>query len=686
MSGVRVKKVGKGKDAEELFSQVFMAWLKDTRETMTTERAKMFREVFDKGVTEKEFTMRTMRLGINTAIAIAQALLRVPLQKLDLCENFLRDSGVESLGSLIKDSAHLTHLNLGGNDIGHLGMVHLSMALQAHKRIQVLILGSSDSDTHANKIGPISGKALGDAVRKNKSLKVLDLSRNPLGSGGDQEAFKMLTSACDGHHSLTTLRLGSTNLASESATELIQKLMLQNSIQELCLQGNDLGPSVAETAAKCFQDKAEKRQRISLQRLDFHDNPRLGERGTSPLFNSLCYVESHVTLLNMRNTGVTDDAVLCLANALKYSTSLQTVNLSSNHITELGCMALAQQLESNVSVTFLSLSGNKIRCEGVVALASTLETNSYLVTLELDSTRLSDQGTIALGVSLAANTSLEYLKLTSNHISDEAGKAFCSLLDKNRTVQNILIKGNQVDHATLARLKKMLKRNKQHKENEIPNKLHKEVIRLHYQRCKLQEANHELTHHQKARTKLQEEMDSYDARLLQEREDTEKKSQELLEKVRREEQELHDISQKKVTKEKDFVKFQEDVKIDIARLSERLEEEIKRRETAEVALSEKREMLNSFLVERAQEKERLEAEVARVRTDTEKYLSQAEDMLQKQRTLDDVLAQLESIEKEKIHKEADRKTAAEHAKVAKREKARKKKEEEQAAAELLFSS
>ena len=683
-TAVRLKRSAGGKDADEFFSQIFMAWLKDTREAMTAEKAKRFREIFDKGVNDKEFQLRSIRLGVNTALAVGQSLLRLPLQKLDLYENLVRDTGAEALAVLIKESASLTHLNLGGNDIGPVGILHLAAAIPNHKRIQVLILGSGEGDMHANRMDSTSGKALAEAIKKNKTIKHLDLNRNPLGAGGEQEAFKSLASLLEKHPQLHTLKLGGTGMSSESAVEIVTKLANNNQVHELDFHNNDLPYAVAEAFSKVFLERSNRNQKVPLQRLDLHNNPRIGERGSSPLFNALCYPETTISILNVSNTGVTDDAVLCLANALKYTSSLQSINLSKNYITELGCMALSQQLEGHDSVTYLSLSCNKIRCEGAIAMAATLENNNILQTLELDETRVGDQGCIALGVSLASNTSLVRLHLTSNHVSDEAGRAFTSLLEKNRTIQNIKIRGNQVDHATQVKLKKILKRNKGVKENEVPNRLHKEVIRLHYQQCKLQEANNQLQQHQSERLRLQEKMDSHDEKLMQEREETEKKSNELTEKIGREEQDLEEILQKRSTKEQEFLKFQEDIKVDIERLSERLTEETKKREAVEEALQEKKKTLDDLYQDRENERKKVEDDIFRVQADTDHYLTQAEEMKTKQQALQKVLSSLESMENDRAAKDADRRSAAEAMKLAKKEKAKKRKEDEEAAAELLF--
>ena len=186
--------------------------------------------------------------------------------------------------------------------------------------------------------------------------------------------------------------------------------------------------------------------------------------------------------------------------------------------------------------------------------------------------------------------------------------------------------------------------------------------------------------------KLQEEMDRHDSGLSQEREETEKKSHELLEKLRREEQEIEDCEHKMQTKGRDFAKFEADLKVDVDRLNDRLEEESRRREEAEKKLAEKRAELERVSRERSLEKNQIDSEISKVRSDTEKYQQQSVTMSEKLRILHDQLAKLEQHDSDMVNKEVENRASIENSKEAKREKARQKKEAEKDANALLFES
>eukprot|EP00757_Euglenozoa_sp_SAG-D1_P007536 gene7536-2731_t len=76
-----------GPTLDEIIGELYMAWLKDTRDARNTDTLKQFKNLLESGYKEREFVMRSQRLGVNTALALSAVLGRAPLQKLDLYEN-----------------------------------------------------------------------------------------------------------------------------------------------------------------------------------------------------------------------------------------------------------------------------------------------------------------------------------------------------------------------------------------------------------------------------------------------------------------------------------------------------------------------------------------------------------------------------------------------------------------------
>ena len=82
-----------------------------------------------------------------------------------------------------------------------------------------------------------------------------------------------------------------------------------------------------------------------------------------------------------------------------------------------------------------------------------------------------------------------------------------------------------------------------------------QVIRLHFQQYKLQEANSELKDHQKARLELQEQADRTERDAMTENENTAKRSKEIIEKILLVENFIQDLHVKRKHKEEVWICF-----------------------------------------------------------------------------------------------------------------------------------
>eukprot|EP01006_Ploeotia_vitrea_P044285 TRINITY_DN66822_c5_g6_i1.p1 TRINITY_DN66822_c5_g6~~TRINITY_DN66822_c5_g6_i1.p1 ORF type:complete len:694 (-),score=88.32 TRINITY_DN66822_c5_g6_i1:181-2262(-) len=553
---------------EDTLGQIFMSWIKDTHESPTRENFIRLQEVMDKGCTDKQFIMRSQRLGVNSAITIARILDRTPIEKIDVYENVIRDHGVQALSQLVRGSRTLTHLNVGGNDIGPLGCAFIAPLLAQNKRLKYLVLGSEEGDLHTNKIDSDAGKALAEALIANKTLKWLDLNRNPLGRDS-QDVFASFVKVLQTNKTLETLKLGCTGMSSTSAVAIVKALNNNQVMQFLDCHENDLQPQVGEAFAELLDYKYQEGIPNTLTTLLLHHNPKLRARGLVPLFKAL-HNDNSIQTLDFSNTAMGDEGAAALADALRNNSTITHLELNDNDISQEGCIQLCLVLQQNKSVRYLALAHNKLKDDGACALAATLEVNESISHLELSSTRLSDRGAVALGVALAMNMSLQALKVNNNHISDNAGRAFSELIEKNGKLLTIDIRGNQVSHSTLLRIKKVVKRNKALRDGETPNQLQQEVIRLHYQQYKLQEANAELKEHQRARLELQEQADRAEREAIVEKENTAKRSKEIIEKILLQENFCDDMKAKKKTKEEEAGKSKGQYEQEIKALHEKL--------------------------------------------------------------------------------------------------------------------
>ncbi|GIQ86727.1 hypothetical protein KIPB_008632, partial [Kipferlia bialata] len=128
--------------------------------------------------------LRSSRLGVNAAIALAKRLDGVPIAKLDLYDNLIRDVGCMAVLKLCQTTPHISHLNLGANDIGSEGALAIAEEMSRNRTICSLELGSIAKSFHSNYLDSISTAALASALVDNGVLKYLGLRGNVIAEGG----------------------------------------------------------------------------------------------------------------------------------------------------------------------------------------------------------------------------------------------------------------------------------------------------------------------------------------------------------------------------------------------------------------------------------------------------------------------------------------------------------------------
>lgn len=127
----------------------------------------------------------------------------------------------------------------------------------------------------------------------------------------------------------------------------------------------------------------------------------------------------------------------------------------------------------------------------------------------------------------------------------EAGLAIVDLLEKNHTIVSFDVRGNQLDHPTYLKIKKLMQRNKTDKMLVEPNKLRREVIRLKYVRHLLEEASKELEYQENIRHETTSKVERINERIKVITEETDASANEIILQIQ-EEQKRIDYYQNKI--------------------------------------------------------------------------------------------------------------------------------------------
>ena len=161
--------------------------------------------------------------------------------------------------------------------------------------------------------------------------------------------------------------------------------------------------------------------------------------------------------LNISYCDIDYQGVKSLASALKMNGSLEEMNLIGNRaVTDIGLMALGESLKRNRGLKTLNISCCGIDDQGMKSLASALEMNGSLEELNLSGNRaVTDIGLMALGESLKRNRALKRLDVSHCGIDDQG------VLEMNGPLEEMNLSGNRaVTDIGLMALGESLKRNR----------------------------------------------------------------------------------------------------------------------------------------------------------------------------------------------------------------------------------
>lgn len=205
-----------------------------------------------------------------------------------------------------------------------------------------------------------------------KNLSNLDLSGNPIGSGGAVELIKALSQY---RTPLRALTLSRVQIGEEDCANL-RNFIANCELESLDVSYNELSPNGVASIIKGLQNKTITKLRLSC---------------------------SHFSV----------DNCLSLSSYLQQSV-LRELYVGFCGITAQGCVHIAAQLShENSTLRILWMLNNEIGIEGAKAMSTMIENNTSLQELHLDGDDSLEEGIDVILLSLERNRSLKLLILPS---------------------------------------------------------------------------------------------------------------------------------------------------------------------------------------------------------------------------------------------------------------------------------
>ncbi|XP_065914696.1 protein NLRC5-like isoform X2 [Dysidea avara] len=401
-------------------------------------------------VTLETLTINNNQIPEEAADALAAAIKsNCLLEVLNLYSNNLCDGGMIKIAQSLANLSSVKHLYVGNNKITCESADALASVILANSKLETLYLDGSFLGTGvkviANALKQISGltsvnlyscqipesaaEDLAIAFLNNKSLQFVALGDNLLTTKGVQTISQALSK-------LSELRTYSiyNNYYTEEASDAISSVILSNSkLKYVCVGGNNLQTGVMKIENALNS--------VLIKELDLrHSN--ISEKTASNLALAVSnqYYLKEFTLEG-NNLGI--NGILTVVKSLSTISKLTLLNLDNTSITEEACDAIALAIASNSRLEQLYLGNNKL-CSGGIKVARALKKLSELRTVGFNDCSMSVQVAVELASAIATNSSLEDLRLRNNKLTTSGIITIAKSLSCLSTLRSLNIRTNQV--------------------------------------------------------------------------------------------------------------------------------------------------------------------------------------------------------------------------------------------------
>jgi len=246
-----IEKYGPGdskgeKSIQEIFDdplhyEVFTARCHDTGESSNPENARLFKEDILKRNAKSSIFLKfqSLRLGVNSIIALSTALQSKQIEKLNLADNSISDFGMHAIKTII-NTTKIEYLNIASNMISGDGLESILEDLIKNLYLKFLDIGVVEGSIRKNSLGIQGAICISALLIRNKTLEGLCLDDNDLGADGGE----CLGIALAQNEKLKTLKVSENDLKSEGAIPIIKS---SNNLEVLNLSKNFLKSDVGKS-------------------------------------------------------------------------------------------------------------------------------------------------------------------------------------------------------------------------------------------------------------------------------------------------------------------------------------------------------------------------------------------------------------------------------------------------------
>jgi serine/threonine protein kinase len=307
----------------------------------------------------------------------------------DLRDYEINDFTLEYLIKFIYDS-RIPNLRIFGG----------SLPLYALKHNKISILDLSNQKLYSEEL-----RILTLYIEKNSSLKVINLSNNPLNTRHDSKK--------NGHSVLYT------------SEKFIEALNKHSMLTEFRISKVELGPKLSKKMCEALANNLE----LEIIDLGYCNIQAVGAAEVC----SVCKRLNNLTCLSLNGNDLGDEGASSISELITSNHKIVELDISSNNISKTGAEAIGASLISNFAIQILNINDNLIEPSENECISQNVKFNTYFTSLKSKNEKFKEYGynLIAESIKKWVNSHkfvTEKLKLKLLTPSDEIDQKLCEIL------------------------------------------------------------------------------------------------------------------------------------------------------------------------------------------------------------------------------------------------------------------
>ena len=386
-------------------------------------------------------------------------------EKLNLSNNNISLDGIQIISEYIKNqNCTLQKLNLNNNYIGDEGCTILSKGIKKNKSLKTLNLSQNNIIFLGliNIANSLNSKSV-DGIY-NHTIKKLDFSRNSIGNQALIDFCEILKNEPEERFIKINFQYNSlTDLSINQYGEFIQKYI---NLTFLSLTNRISYDNQINFLKYC--KRLTNIKKIMIQNFKFFDEHSklfneilLNNKNIENIFiyyNSILYPESiknissgiehnkNLTQIYLTQCNIGDEGAIILSNALFTNFNINQIHLDENKIGEEGAKAISEKLLGKISLKKLILSHNLIDSKGAFYIGKNLAEAQGIQNLFINSNEIGDEGCEFISKGLEKNISLVQLNINNNGITNKGIKSIAKVMIGKENFMILSIADNQIQN------------------------------------------------------------------------------------------------------------------------------------------------------------------------------------------------------------------------------------------------